>query len=62
MNQEWDARKYTQSFSFVPRYGQDVASLLDWDKIDTLLDLGCGKGNTGNRYGCRIFQRRPALD
>ena len=44
MNQDWDANGYVKSFGFVPQYGQDVMRLLDYERIRTLLDLGCGNG------------------
>lgn len=44
MNQSWNVEKYTDNFSFVYSYGNDVAKLLDEGKIKTLLDLGCGNG------------------
>ena len=44
MNQDWNAKSYTQAFGFVPQYGQDVMGLLDYDQVRTMLDLGCGNG------------------
>ncbi len=44
MNITWDAGKYTEDFSFVHRYGNDVAELLDCGAGSTVLDLGCGNG------------------
>ncbi len=40
----WDADKYTKSFSFVHEYGNDVLGLVDFDKVRTAIDLGCGNG------------------
>ena len=45
MNQDWNAKSYTQAFGFVPQYGQDVMGLLDYDQVRTMLDLGCGNGD-----------------
>ena len=44
MNIEWDAKKYTDDFSFVPQYGAGVIDLIDLTKARTCLDLGCGNG------------------
>lgn len=44
MNQRWNAEKYTENFSFVFNYGNDVAELLDLDNVKSMLDLGCGSG------------------
>ena len=44
MNITWDAEKYTSDFSFVHRYGNDVAELIDAASGSLVLDLGCGNG------------------
>ena len=44
MNQEWNAEKYVSDFSFVSGYGNDVAELIDKEKVKSILDLGCGNG------------------
>lgn len=44
MNIDWNAEKYTNDFSFVHQYGKDVLALLDFEKIKTIIDLGCGNG------------------
>lgn len=44
MNIEWNADKYTNNFSFVHQYGNDVMELLDFENINTIIDLGCGNG------------------
>ena len=44
MNIEWNAEKYTNNFSFVHQYGNDVMELLDFKNIKTIIDLGCGNG------------------
>ena len=44
MNQNWNAGKYTEGFSFVYRYGQDVLSLIDAPEGSSVIDLGCGTG------------------
>ncbi|MCI1956191.1 MAG: class I SAM-dependent methyltransferase [Oscillospiraceae bacterium] len=44
MNIKWDAKKYTQDFSFVSRYGTDLTELIDTKGKPTVLDLGCGNG------------------
>ena len=44
MNIKWDADKYTKDFSFVHQYGNGVAELIDCEKGDALIDLGCGNG------------------
>lgn len=43
MNIQWDAKGYTQQFSFVHRYGSDLLSLIDGEGL-SVLDLGCGNG------------------
>lgn len=44
MNIQWDAGKYAQDFAFVPKYGEALLALLDREKANTVLDLGCGGG------------------
>ncbi len=44
MNITWDAKKYTDHFSFVHQYGNDVLGLLELTPGMTVLDLGCGNG------------------
>lgn len=44
MNIKWIAEDYKNGFSFVPKYGEDVMSLITAKKGSTVLDLGCGNG------------------
>lgn len=44
MNIKWDAEKYTSDFSYVHRYGNSVAELIDAPAGSLVLDLGCGNG------------------
>lgn len=44
MNIQWDAKNYTNNFSFVHQYGEDVLSLLDAPAGALVVDLGCGNG------------------
>jgi trans-aconitate methyltransferase len=44
MNITWDAQEYSDNFSFVYHYGEDVLKLLDICPGDTVIDLGCGNG------------------
>lgn len=44
MNITWDAKKYTQDFSFVHQYGNDVLKLIDFENAGSAIDLGCGNG------------------
>ena len=44
MNITWNAGVYTDHFSFVHRYGEDVLSLLDAAPGSFVVDLGCGNG------------------
>lgn len=41
---KWNADKYTQDFSFVHEYGNDVIKLIDMENRTSVLDLGCGNG------------------
>ena len=50
MNQKWDSQKYTESFSFVHQYGNDVAGLIDMHQGNSILDLGCGNGALTARF------------
>ncbi len=44
MNIKWDAGTYTDNFSFVHRYGEDVTGLIDAGPDSLVVDLGCGNG------------------
>lgn len=43
MNIQWNAKDYTQNFSFVHQYGSELLSLIDGEGL-SVLDLGCGNG------------------
>ena len=55
MNITWNADKYTNDFSFVHQYGNDVAQLLNCAPGSDVLDLGCGNGALTNRLRERGF-------
>lgn len=44
MEKKWDALGYESNFSFVHQYGEDVLNLIDFEKSNKILDLGCGNG------------------
>ena len=44
MNIDWNAQNYTNHFSFVHQYGEDVLKLIDAPAGSRVLDLGCGNG------------------
>ena len=40
----WDASAYARQFSFVPEYGRELIDILNPQKTEKILDLGCGTG------------------
>lgn len=42
---QWDAHIYDTSLKFVADYGKEVVELLNPQKGETILDLGCGTGD-----------------
>jgi SAM-dependent methyltransferase len=44
MSAAWDAKQYQQRHSYVFQYGQAVLDLLEPQKGERILDLGCGSG------------------
>ena len=44
MNIDWNATNYTNHFSFVHQFGEDVLKLIDAPAGSRVLDLGCGNG------------------
>lgn len=44
MNIKWNANDYTDHFSFVHQYGEDVMELIDAAPGSFVVDLGCGNG------------------
>ena len=42
--QTWDTKLYNTTSSFVTTYGEDIVKLLDPQKHECILDLGCGTG------------------
>lgn len=55
MNITWNADTYTEEFSFVHQYGNDVAELIDCERGSTIVDLGCGNGALTNRLKNKGF-------
>ncbi|OPL09554.1 MAG: methyltransferase type 11 [delta proteobacterium ML8_F1] len=45
MNIQWDAKQYTQNFSFVHQYGRGLIELIENPGGAEVLDLGCGTGD-----------------
>ena len=50
MNQHWNSKQYTENFSFVHQYGNDVADLIEMTDVSSILDLGCGNGALSGRF------------
>lgn len=44
MNIKWDSENYSENFSFVGKYGEDVLTLVDSREDGVAVDLGCGNG------------------
>lgn len=42
--QNWNASEYGEHASFVPSYANDVMDLLNPQKGERILDVGCGDG------------------
>ena len=56
MNITWNAGDYTDHFSFVHRYGEDVLSLLDAAPGSFVVDLGCGNGALTQKLAARGYR------
>lgn len=56
MNIKWDAKGYTDHFSFVHQYGEDVMSLLDVPEGSFVVDLGCGNGALSKKLSEKGFR------
>lgn len=44
MSQQWNSKLYDKQHNFVTKYGNDVLQLLQAQKDELILDLGCGTG------------------
>lgn len=53
-NQNWNVKKYSSDFSFVPAYGEELISLIS-HKEGKLIDIGCGSGALSERLLERGF-------
>lgn len=56
MNIKWDAKGYTENFSFVHKYGEDVLALIDAAPGSFVVDLGCGNGALGEKLKERGYR------
>ena len=56
MNISWNANGYTENFSFVHQYGEDVLSLLDAEQGGYVVDLGCGNGALSRKLAERGYR------
>ena len=43
--EKWDSGDYDSKYEFVSRYGEELLSLLNAEKEERILDLGCGTGD-----------------
>ena len=50
---EWNANIYDHSFRFVSEYGRELIDLLNPQKGELILDLGCGTGDLTNQIAQR---------
>lgn len=50
MTDKWDAEKYKTNFSFIHNYGNDLFNLIELDKCQFILDLGCGNGELTKKF------------
>jgi trans-aconitate methyltransferase len=41
---DWNSRLYDQNFQFVADYGKSLLDLIDFEKVESAIDLGCGTG------------------
>lgn len=57
MNIQWNAKGYTENFSFVHEYGSDLIALIEGQGL-SVLDLGCGNGALTRRLAQAGFQVR----
>lgn len=49
----WDARRYQSQYSFVWKYGEELFDLLDPQRGERIVDLGCGAGQLTSRIAGR---------
>lgn len=56
MNIQWDTKGYTDNFSFVHKYGEDVLELIDAKAGSFVVDLGCGNGALTEKLAERGFR------
>lgn len=56
MNIQWDAKGYTDNFSFVHKYGEDVLELIDAKAGSLAVDLGCGNGALTEKLAERNYR------
>lgn len=56
MNITWNAQGYTQDFSFVHQYGEDVLGLLTAAPGSLVVDVGCGNGALTEKLAQRGYR------
>ena len=56
MNITWNAQGYTQDFSFVHQYGEDVLGLLTAAPGSLVVDVGCGNGALTEKLSQRGYR------
>lgn len=56
MNITWDSKGYTDHFTFVHQYGEDVLSLIGAAPGSFVVDLGCGNGALTEKLAQRGYR------